>query len=349
MGRRIRRWVLGVLRALAVAYPLSLLGVCILFSYVGERWWVTGIALYLPRVGFALPLLLLVPGLALARLFRLLALQLVSLWLLLFPLMGLTLSFPSAPGPGQPALRVLSYNVNSANGGMRETLAEVTAFAPDVACLVELPDSRFEEARQALLPKYPHIWTQGEFLVASRLPISSHETPPRIPYFGKLRSPRFMKLVVETPLGPVAFFLVHTVSPRGGFYELRGHGLRREIASGRLLRGDNAESFQSHSALRGLQMQEMSELAQRETLPVVILGDTNLPVGSRTRRLYLGGFQDGFDQAGSGFGATFPSKWPWMRIDLVLASDALRFTDFRVGQGRASDHRCVVADLVKVK
>ena len=40
----------------AVAYPLALVAVILAFRYVGERWWVTLAAMYLPRLGFALPL-----------------------------------------------------------------------------------------------------------------------------------------------------------------------------------------------------------------------------------------------------------------------------------------------------
>jgi endonuclease/exonuclease/phosphatase family metal-dependent hydrolase len=80
---------------------------------------------------------------------------------------------------------------------------------------------------------------------------------------------------------------------------------------------------------------------------VVIGGDTNLPGLSVVLGEYLSGFRDGFSQAGWGFGYTYPTdKWrPWMRIDRILASNALRFTGFEVGQSKVSDHRCVVADL----
>jgi vancomycin resistance protein VanJ len=349
MRRRLTTWLLRALTMAAVAYPLSLLGVLLLLRVVGERWWVTTTLLYLPPAGFALPLVVLVPTLALARRRRLLALQLVSLWLLLFPLMGLTLSWPSGPAPGEPRLRLVSYNVNSLNGGIGPVIDEIKGFSPDIAFIQELPDSRFEQVAAELRPTLPHVEFKGEFLVASRFPIETQETPPKIPFFGQLRSPRYMKVVLETPLGKTTVFHVHTVSPRGGFYELRGKGLRREILSGRLLAGANAEGVQSHATLRGLQIEAMSALAARTQGPVLIVGDTNLPLNSRIRQRFLADFQDGFQQAGNGFGATFPTRWPWMRIDLVLANQAFRFTHFEVGAGRASDHRCVVADLVKMK
>jgi endonuclease/exonuclease/phosphatase (EEP) superfamily protein YafD len=126
---------------------------------------------------------------------------------------------------------------------------------------------------------------------------------------------------------------------------MRGQGLRREILSGRLFSSDSAV-FQANSGLRTLQVQSFSAAAQGETDPVVIAGDTNLPGLSYVFHRYLSGYQDGFTKAGWGFGYTFPAdRHPWMRIDRILSSDALRFVGFEVGKSRASDHHCVVADL----
>jgi vancomycin resistance protein VanJ len=346
MFGRLQRFFSGVLVATAVIYPIALALAWLLLYFVGERWWITSLALYLPPVGFASPLVLLVPALVLSKRRRLLALQLLSLLLVLFPLMGLNLSWQRAPAADARALRLVSYNVNSAYGGFREIAKEVLANEPDLVFLQELGDFRAAEMSAALGPDYPHSRATHDLYVASRFPILAEDEPPRLPFFNEMRSPRFTKLVIETPLGIVTFFNVHAVSPRGALHELRGDGLRKELASGRLLRGERAESLQVHAALRRLQVKTMSELAAREAGPVVIVGDTNLPVLSPVRREYLGGFRDGFSEAGSGFGYTFPARWPWMRIDVVLASSQLRFTKFDVGSGEMSDHRAVYAELI---
>jgi hypothetical protein len=155
-----------------------------------------------------------------------------------------------------------------------------------------------------------------------------------------------MRVVIDTSLGRITFFHVHTVSPRGGFYQLRGNGFRREIASGRLLSGEHADGVQDLAELRELQIKTMAGMAEREQGPVVILGDTNLPTLSPIRHTYLSRFRDGFAEAGIGFGYTYPSKVPWMRIDLMLSSPHLAFTSFGIGKTRVSDHRCIFAELV---
>jgi endonuclease/exonuclease/phosphatase (EEP) superfamily protein YafD len=341
----LRRWLSRALIALAIGYPVSLLMVWLLLRFVGESWWATSVALYLPMLGFGAPLLPLTLLLLVARRYRLLLLQLASLWLVLVPLMGLELNWPAASTKANGSLRVLSYNANSAYGGYEALATEITRADPDLAFVQEIPEYLTPELRAKLASRYPHQHSELEFLVASKFPLVSTETPTRLPFFGKMRSPRFMRVVVASPLGRVVFFHVHTVSPRGAFYRLRGKGLRREILSGRLFTGENAASVQELAALRALQIQALATMANQERDPVIIVGDTNLPIHSPVRRRYLGNYQDGFAEAGLGFGNTFPSKHPWMRIDLILASQALHFTRFEVGSGLASDHRSVMADV----
>jgi vancomycin resistance protein VanJ len=275
---------------------------------------------------------------------RLLLLQAVSAFLVIFPLMGLCIGWASSPAPGVPRLRIFSHNTDSARGGVDALIREIQAKSPDLVFLQELPN--FDEVRARLTQRYPHTDAQGEFVVASKFPIVEAQVPDRLAFYDQRRSPRFMRVVIDTSLGRITFFHVHTVSPRGGFYELRGRGFRREIASGRLFTGENADGVRHLAELRELQITTMSRLAAREKGPVVIVGDTNLPGLSPVRRENLARFRDGFAAARTGFGYTFPAKSPWMRIDLMLSSEQLTFVDFEVGTETVSDHRSISAELV---
>jgi endonuclease/exonuclease/phosphatase (EEP) superfamily protein YafD len=343
----VRTWFDRALLFCAVAYPLTLLISWALLRFVGEKWWLTSVGLYLPLAALALPLPFLCLALWLRRRRRLLALQLVALYLLLFPLLGLTINWPGAAVEPSKGFRLVSYNVNSGHFGFDAVAAEITRNEPDVAFVQEIPFWVASKLTERLKVTLPHVREDTEFLVASKFPIVSAEYPPNLAFFGRERHPRFVRVVLATPLGNTVFYHVHTVSPRGAFHALRGDGLTREIRSGRLFTGARAESLHAHAALRELQIETMAKRASAEPGPVVIVGDTNLPILSPARHRHLGRFQDGFSEAGLGFGNTFPSKFPWMRIDVALASDHVRFTRFEVGQGLASDHRCIVADLSK--
>ncbi|HEX4340374.1 MAG TPA: endonuclease/exonuclease/phosphatase family protein [Polyangiaceae bacterium] len=335
----------GVLLASAL-YPVALVFVVLVLRYIGERFWLLGAIGYLPRLGFGLPLPVLVVALLVLRSWRLLALQLVSLLLLVFPVMGFVIPSSPSAGPG-PVLRIMSYNINSALGGGEQIAQEIEALSPDVVVMQEIGKSG-DYFAERLRARYPNIRVSTQFFLGSRYPITPGPEPDHVSLYGTPRSPRFTEQVLDTPLGKIALYNVHPISPREGLSAIRGRGLRREIASGRLLAGVNAPVLRANNLLRDLQVTSIATLAARETVPVVIAGDTNLPGLSATFRRHLSDYQDGFTEAGGGFGYTFPTNHhPWMRIDRILASHSLRFVHFEVGSSRVSDHRYVFAELTR--
>jgi vancomycin resistance protein VanJ len=335
-----------VAAAVAWAYLASLFGVIAALRFGGEQWWVTGVALYLPRLLFGTPLPLIVIALVVVRLRRLIWTQVVAAALLVFALLGFVPPWPTFPTRDKPTVRLLSYNVNSLNGGLNAVVEEIDNYSPDIIVLEEAANT--EALRSALRPHYPTVETAGQFVLATRYALVSTTEPDRIDYEGKQRSPRFLKYVLDTPLGRIVLYSVHPISPREALYGLRGEqGLKREILSGHLFSGANSAAVEANNGLRMLQVKAFSESAKRETDPVIVAGDTNLPGLSWVLRRYLSDFQDGFARAGWGLGYTFPTapRRPWMRIDRILASYELKFVRFEVGTSLASDHRCVVADI----
>lgn len=332
---------------IALGYPLALVVVIVAIRFVGERWWPIAVALYLPRLGFGLPL----PVVILAALFFrrpwLLAVQLLSLWLLLVPLMGLHFGGRATPTPGAPRLRVFSYNVDSGRRGLPIIVGQMRASDADVLLLQEAAGIDPAEV-EAGLPGF-HAAATGQFVVASRFPIVETWAPPKLAVAGVPRSPRFMRYLIETPGGPVRVYSVHPISPREGLDELRGEGLRGELRQGRLFssRVPRAERLvKANVVLRSAQLEAIAEDVARATVPVVVAGDTNLPGLSWLLGRWLGNFVDGFDAVGSGFGYTFPApKHPWMRIDRIRVGPGLRFLSFAVDRTSGSDHQAVIADI----
>lgn len=328
-----------------MAYPACLLLICLLIRFVGESWWLTGLGMYAPRWGFALPLPVLTLGLLWARRLRWLATQALALVIVLFPLMGLELNvWPTSKSKAQ-GLRVLSMNVNQGFFGYDQVAQSVLEHSPDVVLLQEAILDK-TPLLMALAAKYPTVANDDQFVLASRFPLVEKNDPGRIPYFDKRRSPRSMRYVLDTPLGRVTFLSLHPVSPREAFWKLRGErGFRRELGSGRFFRGEAVPAINYENQLRVLQVKVGTELVAKDPYPKVIAGDTNLPALSRAFADYLSPYRDGFDEVGLGFGYTYPRKLPSMRIDRILASDELRFTSFEVSCDGVSDHLCVVAEL----
>jgi endonuclease/exonuclease/phosphatase (EEP) superfamily protein YafD len=331
------------LRAAAVGYPVALIGVILVLRFVGDDWWVAIAALYLPRLGFAIPLPFLTAALLLSRAWWWLPTQLVALVLVVFPLMGLHLASGRAPTPGLPSLKVLTWNANSARGGIDNIAALVRDADADV---IAIQEAGYQDAGpwRAALPGY-NVEKDGQFVLASRFPIEEQFEPPPVINRGVPRTPRFERYRIATPAGPVHLYSVHPISPREALDELRGEGLRHEITSGRILRPATDEVM-STAALRGAQLSAVVADAARSPYPVIVAGDTNLPQLSRTLARVFDGYRDGFADVGSGFGYTFPNRrWAWMRIDRIVAGARIRFLACRVIRTAVSDHRPVVATI----
>jgi endonuclease/exonuclease/phosphatase (EEP) superfamily protein YafD len=329
---RIRRLV----AFLALAYPLTLVVVILVLRFASQRFWQIELALYVPRVLFGLPLPVLTILLFWLGMRRLLWTQAVAAWLVLFPLMGLVLPgwTRQARDPSE-TLRLLTYNGNFAYGGHEALAAQVLAVHPDIVIFQQLFFS--QQLAKRLASSYAAMRNDGEFFIASRFPIRSAEFGGRLTYLGRDRSPRFIRYEVDSALGPLVIYSVHPISPLFQIAQARRNGLRQAIASGALFSFDPNSEINYDTGLRALQIQTFSEMAQRETLPVIVAGDTNSP-GLSASLSVLKGFTDGFTAAGQGFGYTFPSNRPWMRIDRIFASRQLHFLDFGVGNSLASDH-----------
>jgi endonuclease/exonuclease/phosphatase (EEP) superfamily protein YafD len=352
-GRRLKwaeRLRLAVL-VLAVAYPVALVLVLIAMRGIGERWSLGTILLYLPRAGFGLPLAPLTFALLFVRPRRWLLTQLVAVVILLFPIMGLQLGLGGArtPTPGAPKLRLFSANVDLGSATAPKVAEAILASGADVALMQEAPDD--ESFRLAPhLPGYV-VRADGQFIVASKFPITDVYLPPGIKYDGENFGPNFVRYRVAAPGGLIDVYNFHPVSPHHSFDRLRGDGLVHEVLSGHILVNHFAYyKLQRNAGLRELQARAVAEHAAGAPYPVLIAGDTNLPTRSWIFGRHLSGFQDGFAEVGRGFGYTFPSRHApaWLRLDRVLGDQNFRFVAFSRLNVNVSKHYPVVADIERV-
>lgn len=344
-ARSLLRW--GTVAA-SWLFALFVVGYVAALRLFGETWWVTTVAMYLPHWVLLAPL----AALALAALSfgprLLLLLHAGAAFTVLFPLMGLVLWGANDPTPGAPRLRVVSYNVGSGARSIGGMVEQIVALQPDLVLLQESAPEVNEAVANAL-PDFS-TWSSTQFFVASRGPILDSYEPPKVQLKVKLeqddarvddRSPRFVRVTAETPLGKLDIYNVHPISPREALTSVHD-----ESFLGALRSGDH-RVISNNTSLRDIQAETIAELAATSANPVLIAGDTNLPHGSRILEKTLGRWQDGFSEVGFGLGYTFPvtRKGPWMRIDRIFAGPELRFLQVGVGESGASDHHCVWAEL----
>lgn len=330
-------------RGAAVAYPLALLAVSAALLCIGERYWLTAWLLYVPRAVFAAPLLLITPALLLAGAKKLLWTQVVALLLTVGPLMGLALPWPTRAAGG-PTLELLSYNVDTAYAGADKVLGVVDQVEPDLVMFQESP--WHGPLHAGLRARFPYFDSTTQFMLASRYPILERTAPNEPTMAGGPYLHRFMRYVVDSPLGKLAVYNLHPVSPRGKLGVERARRLLKG-RPGRDPNGDPEVSLAANAAMREAQIAAAAAQARNERYPVVLAGDTNLPGLSAALRRHLGMYEDGFNAAGSGFGYTFPARRPFLRLDRILVGPPLGFGRFRRGCPDASDHCWVSAQLFR--
>jgi endonuclease/exonuclease/phosphatase (EEP) superfamily protein YafD len=308
-------------RALFWALVLEMIAIVIFIAIllVGERSRVTLILLYLPRLPLLVAAVLgaLLARFTLRRVRALVAAHVVLCAIVLFPVMGMAVSVPHQ---AQKPIHLATYNVFFGKAGRPALLDEIVALPADVV-LIQAAFASMGERLKERLPDRT-IKQDGELILVSKFPVRAVEVPPPLP---DGTPSMFVKYVIDTPSGALRVYNVHAFSPRHALFDDKETG-------------DNI-------ANRDGQIGATVAAARSDVPPFVIAGDTNLPALSAIGRRHFAGLTDAFDAVGFGFGYSFPTKHPWMRIDRVLGSDGIRFVSARVLPLGASDHRALVVDL----
>lgn len=348
---RPARWQRTVAILIGAGYPICLLVAWLVLRFSGERWWLPLVGLYAPPVGFLFPapIVLLVTwrwgG------WRWLALQLAAVALALFGLLGLELGLSRNDRAAQDprAIRLVSYNIDLGHFGIPAIADQVLRLQPNLVLLQETHDGLEDELRRAFSGW--HVDQRDQFFIASRFPIVDVRQPAPLHYHAGEGGghkdgdggARFMAYTLDTPLGPVDVFNVHTTSPREGLEDMRGNGFLYELSQGRVLFGRGADTLTFNGYRRRRQVEGVAAAARASSHPVIVAGDFNLPALSRIVPDNLGDLDDAFAKVGRGFGYTYPTKLPFLRIDRIFTGHGLRAVTFQIGDQRASDHLCVSA------
>lgn len=101
-----------------------------------------------------------------------------------------------------------------------------------------------------------------------------------------------------------------------------------------------------HMARRDI-AQELHDALSRSggQMPDLIVGDLNTPRGGGAIRRLFAGYREAFDEAGHGWGATFPRRWPLWHIDRMLAGPAIRVIDYDILDPGVGRHRAQAARI----
>lgn len=106
-----------------------------------------------------------------------------------------------------------------------------------------------------------------------------------------------------------------------------------------------ARQYRTAFRIRASEVVRIREMIDKEELPVLICGDINSTPNNWVYAHLSRGMQDAFRQSGQGWGMTYHSRLPLVRIDYLFASPEWEIVSARVLDAELSDHLPLLVTL----
>lgn len=307
--------VLGLLIVAAVA---------IVQRRPGEDSWIGALLVYAPQIQWVIPPALALLVTLLARRGGLSLINLLVTAYALFVPAGFRVNDYVAPAPGQPVLRVATWNVYGKTEDIDLVRARVASWDADIVCLQEARREVFAD----LLPGYQSV-RASDLRVFVRGEIVRHEA------ILASRQPRRYHLLVEaqTQGGPVSVLAVHI--PRS----TRARSVPRQLEP-------LADYVRASVAQREHEFAVIHDLLPAAG-PLILVGDMNTPPTSRYWRSLRTELTDAFDVRGRGFGYTYAWRrgLALLRIDYIWTGGGAAPLRAWSEPPTPSDHHPVLAEI----
>ncbi|MFF3436840.1 endonuclease/exonuclease/phosphatase family protein [Streptosporangium sp. NPDC002721] len=211
--------------------------------------------------------------------------------------------------PGGPSdLSVATLNVGATNADSADAIRSVSR-GRDLVAVQELTAGG--PAAKVLDDRFPHRYRIATVGLWSRFPIAE----ARKADIG-LDWARALRAVVVTPKGRVTVYVMHLASARPGQTAQRDETLAH---ARKMIDRDDSEHL-------------------------LLLGDLNTATTDRKRSGLVPPLSDAQQEAGTGFGFTWPASFPVTRPDHILYRGMVA-TRAGVERAAGSDHRAAVASL----
>ncbi len=228
-------------------------------------------------------------------------------------------------------LTLVSHNVGAGNPDPAATARDLAASGADVLALQEITSQDRGTYEKELAKTYPHHTVLGTVGLWSKLPLSDTRPVDIKQDVGplgdaksddvKLTYNRALRTTVATDRGPLAVYVAHLgsvrVMPRNGFWTDGRDRNARALAEA---------------------------LAAERNERVVLLGDLNGTVDDRAFAGITAQLHSVQDEAGDGFGFSWPAKFPVARIDQILVRGVEPQSSW-VLPSTGSDHLPVAAGI----
>lgn len=271
--------------------------------------------------------------------------------------------FHSAPEATAGDFSIMSFNCSMM--GMREyqdnperraSMYDVIAETnPDILCMQEFysndaPGRLHNLDSIAAIGKYQYHYFSKDFtrwdtwhfgtVVFSRFPIVNAQT---IQLFGGKETENMIRADIVVAGDTIRVLSVHLKSYQfnQGDYSKLGAVNGGDLQQGRGVIGKMKATF----SVRARQADIVAAERDNSPYPVIVAGDLNAIPVSRTYRTVRGDLQDAYLKTGFGWGRTFASLAPTLRIDYILPANSFGIQDLRIYRRNGFEHFPILATL----
>ena len=238
--------------------------------------------------------------------------------------------------PAGATIRAVSFNVQGSNAELERATEWLLGAAPDVIVLQETAEG-YDPRLAPLYAVYAHEdHIEGSVRVFSRYAILQREALTIEAPGDDRRGREALRLLLDVDGRPLAVYALHFSLPLRPRAAGSADG---DIGPEALLRYDESR--------RNAQIRRFLRLLDAESAPFIAAGDFNMSDASLIYDELAERMRDGWREAGNGAGRTWPVAeaiglprvvQPFLRIDYIWHSTALRATAAEVGEAIGSDH-----------
>jgi len=300
-----------------------------------ELWWLVNLIQISPLYLLFVPLFLIFVPVFYFHLWKMLLLQLLSLLILLFGVMGFQFNIASSEwiaSRSDTNIRVLSMNIGKDREvGIRfnyeKFIQLVKDTKPDIIALQEAGNPSLLKMIKDAFPGDTWYGSFKEgFSIVSKMEINDQE----MDWNGRRGAIRRYQIKDKDHV--ITFFNVHFMTPRSGFEALLTNGF---------------SGIDKMKEITAVQRKEASMASRIIGLNanIIIAGDFNMSSIHPIYRKNWSKFLDAFSQRGFGFGYTKYLLFHGVRIDHILSNSNWKIINAMVGPSLDCDHRPLIVDL----
>lgn len=279
-------------------------------------------------------------------------------------MLGFTLSNDLNKKSTATTLRIATWNIQSFNGlsknkeakkmAKTEIESSITKYNPDVICLQEFntitTKGNIADNIALFTKAYPYHFFSADYqrkkgnyqsgcIIFSKFPFAAT---------NKIKYPVAESLIYADVVKGIDTIRVYTTHLQSFKFKKEDYD---EIDN---LSANDASTLASMSFLRkmklafkrrGLQTNIVQKELAKSTYPTIICGDFNDVPNSYTYHTIRGNKQDAFLQKQFGFGRTFISLAPTLRIDYIFPDNNFTIKQFDLIDENLSDHLMLITDV----